>query len=137
VGFVIYIKIVLKYDKRGLIMTHTFQELKEKIANNNTLHPNNKKVIVLGVSFIEENRKLTEEIKKIIDEKGIDALIEQNANLLNFIKHGVVLAPAVIIDGKLKSAGRIPKKKELENWLSTLHDDIIYEKKIEKSECNE
>jgi hypothetical protein len=81
VGFVIYIKIVLKYDKRGLIMTHTFQELKEKIANNNTLHHTNKKIIVLGVSFIEENRKLTDEIKKLIEEKGINALIEQNADL--------------------------------------------------------
>jgi predicted nucleotide-binding protein (sugar kinase/HSP70/actin superfamily) len=95
---------------------------------------NKKKVVVLGVSFISDNKKLTQEICKIIEEKGIDALTEQNSELLNFIRHGVVLAPAVIIDGKLKSAGRIPKKQELEKWIDTLHDDIMYEKELESAE---
>ena len=82
--------------------------------------------MVLGMAFVEENKKLASEIGCLTQEKGLDehTVIEQGADLLDFIKHGVILAPAIIIDGKLKSAGRKPSKEEMIEWLDNLEEQI-------------
>lgn len=94
----------------------------------------NKKIVVLGFSFIKENKKLTKDINKLLEDKNLDVDLEQNADLLEFLKHGVVLAPAVIVDGKLKSAGKVPSVEELEEWINILKDTINYQKELSLKE---
>jgi len=33
------------------------------------------------------------------------------------MKAGILSTPAIVIDGVLKSSGRIPGREEIENWL--------------------
>lgn len=34
------------------------------------------------------------------------------------MKAGILSTPAVVIDGVLKSSGRVPSKEEIESWIS-------------------
>jgi small redox-active disulfide protein 2 len=59
---------------------------------------------------LEENaRKAAEKIKKaeIVKVTEIDKIIE----------YGVMSTPALVIDGKVRSSGRIPEVEEIEKWL--------------------
>jgi hypothetical protein len=82
----------------------------------------NKKIVVLGVTFVQKNKWLADTIKKISKEKNIDVIVEQDADLIEFIKHGVVLAPGVVVDGKLKSVSRTPTREEIIKWLEELQE---------------
>jgi len=92
-----------------------------------------RQVVVLGVVIVPENKKLAKRLDDLIKEKSLDAEVKQNADVLKFLKHGVALAPAIIIDGKLKCAGKNPKNEDLEKWLNELQDDIIYQKELQTS----
>lgn len=85
-----------------------------------------KKITILGFNFIEENNNLTKEFHSLIEEKGLHniAEVEQNVETLEFLKHGVILAPGIIVDGEKKSAGRIPHRDEIRKWLEELEDSI-------------
>jgi small redox-active disulfide protein 2 len=60
---------------------------------------------------LEENaRKAADKIKRgaeIVKVTDIDKIIE----------YGVMSTPALVIDGKVKSSGRIPEVEEIEKWL--------------------
>ncbi|MCV6599844.1 MAG: thioredoxin family protein [Alphaproteobacteria bacterium] len=67
-----------------------------------------KKIVVLGMAFVDENKNLKDYLRDLTISRDVQDKIEvvQSQELLEFLKHGVVLAPGVIVDGKLKSAGR-------------------------------
>lgn len=62
--------------------------------------------------------KKTEEIvRQAVDEAGVDAKIEKVSDFLEISKFGVMATPSVVVDGKVKCAGKIPKKDEVKGWL--------------------
>ncbi len=56
-------------------------------------------------------------IKEVVAETGVDAQIEKVTDVMEIAKHGVFGTPAVVIDGKVKSVGKIPKKEEISAWI--------------------
>jgi len=57
-------------------------------------------------------------VKKAVLELGIkDAEIEHVKDINRIIEYGVMTTPALIVDGKIKSAGRIPSVEEIKNLL--------------------
>jgi len=62
--------------------------------------------------------KQTEEIvKQAVAEEGIAANIEKVTDVMKIAGYGVFGTPAVIIDGEVKSVGKIPKKEEIKTWI--------------------
>ena len=62
--------------------------------------------------------KQTEEIvKQAIAEEGITANIEKVTDVMKIAGYGVFGTPAVIVDGEVKSVGKIPKKEEIKVWI--------------------
>ena len=60
----------------------------------------------------------TEEIvKKVIAEEGIAANIEKVTDVMKIAGYGVFGTPAVIVDGEVKSVGKIPKKEDIKTWI--------------------
>jgi len=53
-------------------------------------------------------------------ELNLDADISHARDILEFAKLGVFLTPAVIVDGKIVVAGRIPTTEELKRILSAI-----------------
>jgi len=56
-------------------------------------------------------------VKEAVAETGVDAQIEHVGEALKIAEYGVLQTPGVVIDGEVKSAGRIPEKEEIKAWL--------------------
>ena len=51
-------------------------------------------------------------------EAGVDAQIEKVTDTMEIAGYGVFGTPAVVVDGDVKSVGKIPKKEEVKSWLA-------------------
>ncbi len=74
------------------------------------------KIEVLGTGCARCTR-LHALVEKVVAEAGVNAEVSKVESLDDIIKHGVALTPALVIDGTVKSAGRIPKTAQIEFWL--------------------
>ncbi len=61
--------------------------------------------------------KVYENVKKAIDELGIDAEVKKIEDIDKIISSGVMMTPALVIDGKIKCEGRIPNIDEIKKWI--------------------
>jgi small redox-active disulfide protein 2 len=59
----------------------------------------------------------TKNVEEAVAESGLSADITKVTDTMEIAKHGVFGTPAVIIDGEVKSVGKVPKKEELLSWL--------------------
>ncbi len=57
-------------------------------------------------------------IKEVLEETGTEAAFGKVTDLLKIAEYGVFGTPAVVIDGDVKSVGKIPKKKQIKTWLN-------------------
>jgi len=72
------------------------------------------KVLGPGCLRCEQTLKKVEEA---VGEAGVDAQIEKVKDIGEIAKYGVFGTPAVVIDGEVKSVGKIPEKEEIKAWL--------------------
>jgi small redox-active disulfide protein 2 len=72
------------------------------------------KILGPGCGRCDSTEKL---IKKAIEETGVAADVEKVTDMMQIAAYGVLNVPAVIIDGEVKSAGKVPKKDEIKTWL--------------------
>jgi len=56
-------------------------------------------------------------VKEAVAEADVDANIEKVTDIMEISKYGVFGTPAVVIDGDVKSVGKIPEKEEIKGWL--------------------
>lgn len=61
---------------------------------------------------------LYENVVEAVEKLQLDAKIEKVEDLVEIVRLGVMSAPALMADGKLLVAGRVPKTKEIEKLLS-------------------
>lgn len=61
--------------------------------------------------------KLKTLVEKIVKEHNIAARVEYSDDLAAMAKLGILSAPAVVVDGAIKSSGRAPKSDEILGWL--------------------
>lgn len=59
-----------------------------------------------------------ENVKAAVTESGVAAKVDKVTNLLEIAKYGVFGTPAVVVDGEVKSVGKIPTKDEVKAWLA-------------------
>jgi small redox-active disulfide protein 2 len=72
------------------------------------------KILGPGCARCEKTAKV---VKEVLAETGADARVEKVTDMMQIAAHGVVSTPAVLVDGVVKSAGKIPKKDEVAGWL--------------------
>lgn len=56
-------------------------------------------------------------IRKTVEELGVSAEIVKVEDLQEIINRGVMMTPAVFVDGEAKVVGRIPTLDEIKKWL--------------------
>ena len=56
-------------------------------------------------------------VKEAVAEAGVGAEIEHVTDFKKIAAYGVFGTPAVVIDGEVKSVGKIPKKEEVKTWI--------------------
>jgi small redox-active disulfide protein 2 len=72
------------------------------------------KVLGPGCKRCEATKKNVEEA---VAESGVSAEIVKITDTLEIAKHGVFGTPAVVVDGEVKSVGKIPTKDEIKSWI--------------------
>ena len=50
-------------------------------------------------------------------EAGVAAAVDKVTDAMEIAGYGVFGTPAVVVDGEVKSVGKIPKKKDVMGWL--------------------
>jgi small redox-active disulfide protein 2 len=56
-------------------------------------------------------------VKEAVAESGVETKIGKVTNVLEIATYGIFGTPAVVIDGQVKSVGKIPNKDEIKKWL--------------------
>jgi len=72
------------------------------------------KVLGPGCPRCEQTKK---NVADAVAQTGADANIEKVTDIMEIAKYGVFGTPAVVIDGEVKCAGKVPKKDEIMAWL--------------------
>ena len=62
-------------------------------------------------------KKLAELAGQAVKESGIETEIIKVTEIKDIMKMGVMITPALVINGEVKSAGKIPGIEEIKNWL--------------------
>lgn len=61
--------------------------------------------------------KMEEYAKEVLTETGIAADVEHIRELEEIASYGLIAPPALVINRKVKSSGRLPSKKDIERWI--------------------
>ncbi len=75
------------------------------------------KVEILGVGCVKCN-KLYDLVSGLVDREGIDAEVVKVEDIKVFSDYGVFMTPGLVIDGEVKTAGKVPKEAQIREWLS-------------------
>jgi len=74
------------------------------------------KIEILGTGC-PKCKKLSELTQEVIQEIDISAEITKVTKINEIIDYGVMVTPALVIDGNVKTAGKIPSKQEITEWI--------------------
>lgn len=72
------------------------------------------KVCGPGCASCEKAQKTVE---AAVAAKELEVIVTKVTDFQEMAKLGIFSTPAVVIDGKVKCAGRVPKQSEVEGWL--------------------
>ena len=62
--------------------------------------------------------KQTEQnVKDALAETSVEAKVEKVTDIMEIAGYGIFGTPSVIIDGEVKSVGKIPSKEEIKTWI--------------------
>ena len=73
------------------------------------------KVLGPGCPKCQQTEKV---VKEAVAEVGVNAQVEKVTDTLEIAGYGVFGTPAVVVDGEVKSVGKIPKKEDVKSWLA-------------------
>ena len=73
------------------------------------------KVLGPGCPKCQQTEKI---VKEAVAEAGVDAQVEKVTDTKEIAGYGVFGTPAVVVDGDVKSVGKIPKKQDVIGWLN-------------------
>ncbi len=62
-------------------------------------------------------RQTEEVVRQAVSESGVLAQVENVSGVMEISSYGVFGTPAVVIDGQVKSVGKVPGKKDVLTWL--------------------
>ena len=72
------------------------------------------KILGTGCSKCE---KLEKETANVLAELGVSADLEKVTDMDKIMEHDVMMTPGLVINGKVKMFGRVPRKSELKKWI--------------------
>lgn len=75
------------------------------------------KIEILGTGCPKCNM-LTENAKAAAEKLGIDAEFAKVTDITQITQRGVMMTPALVVDGQLKTVGKVPTVEEIEKMLA-------------------
>ena len=74
------------------------------------------KVLGPGCPRCQQTEKI---VMAAIRETGVAATVEKVTDIMQIAGYGVFGTPAVIVDGEVKSVGKIPKPEDVRSWIGS------------------
>ncbi len=74
------------------------------------------KIEILGTGC-SKCEALTNNVKAVIAKKGIFAQVEKVEDMVKIMEYGVMSTPGLVIDGEVKSTGKLLDVEEIEKLL--------------------
>lgn len=78
-------------------------------------------VKVLGTGCRKCNQ-LYDEVTKAIAQSGVEVDLSKVEKIDEIAAYGVLSTPALVVDGQVKSTGKIPKADKIISWLKEAAD---------------
>jgi len=75
------------------------------------------KIEILGMGC-PKCKKLYENTQNAVKELGVNAEICKVEDIVKITEYAIMTTPALVIDGEVKAAGRIPAPDEIKEWIS-------------------
>ena len=75
------------------------------------------KIEILGTGC-SKCKKTEKIVKQVIDELGKDVKVVKVEDLQEIVNRGVMMTPAVVVDGEVKIAGHVPSADEIKKLLN-------------------
>jgi small redox-active disulfide protein 2 len=72
------------------------------------------KVLGPGCAKCQQTEKI---VKEAVAEAGVSATVEKVTDTLKIAEYGVFGTPSVVVDGEVKSVGKIPSKDDVKKWI--------------------
>ncbi len=72
------------------------------------------KVLGPGCPRCRQTEKI---VFQALSEAGVAADVEKVTDMMKIASYGVLGTPAVVVDGEVKSMGKIPNKEDVKTWL--------------------
>ena len=74
------------------------------------------KIEILGMGC-PKCKMLYENAKKAVSETGVQAEVLKVEDMDKITNYGVMMTPALVIDGNVKTTGKIPSAEDIKKWL--------------------
>ena len=75
------------------------------------------KIEVLGPGCPRCN-SLADNVKAAVATLGVDAEVEKVTDIMEITKYGVMVTPALVVDGEVKASGRVLSPEEIQRILA-------------------
>ena len=62
-------------------------------------------------------QKTEEMVKEAVAESGVNADVEKVTDIMKIAGYGVMGTQAEVVDGDVKSVGKIPSKEDIKSWI--------------------
>lgn len=72
------------------------------------------KVLGPGCAKCKKTEKI---VMEAVAASGIEAAVDKVTDMMEIAGYGVMSTPAVVVNGEVKSVGKIPRKDEVIGWL--------------------
>ncbi len=74
------------------------------------------KIEVLG-SGCPKCKQLEGNVRKALEEAKKEAEVAKVTDISKFADYGVMITPALVVDGKVKCSGKVADVEEIKQWL--------------------
>jgi small redox-active disulfide protein 2 len=75
-----------------------------------------RKIEILGMGCVNCN-KLYQNVLAAVKMSGKEAEVTKVEDIQKIMAYGVMSTPALVVDGVVKVAGKVPKPEEIEGWI--------------------
>ena len=62
-------------------------------------------------------KKLEKNVKEAMADLGLSDPVQKVTDIQEMLTYGIMSAPALVVDGKVKLSGKVPNKEEIKKYL--------------------
>mgnify|MGYP001594581840 CR=1 FL=1 len=82
------------------------------------------KIEILGMGC-PKCKKLYENAQAAVKQLSAQAEVVKVEDIQKIMDYGLMITPAIVIDGEVKAAGRIPAPDEIKKWISAKEKELL------------